>query len=52
MHEIYDAPAHNWDTIYVNYVQSGLGACSYPVQGKDGNTEWTSMLIDAGKRAQ
>jgi hypothetical protein len=48
MHEVYQIPAKKWESIYVNYHPTGLGATTYKVK-VDGKEKWASPLVDASK---
>ena len=48
MHEIYQVPARGWESIFVNYHPTGLGATTYKVD-VDGQTRWVSPLVDASR---
>ncbi|OAA65310.1 hypothetical protein SPI_02097 [Niveomyces insectorum RCEF 264] len=48
MHEVYQIPAQKWESIFINYHPSGLGATTYKVN-MDGQTEWASPLVDASR---
>ncbi|KJR82036.1 uncharacterized protein SPSK_03541 [Sporothrix schenckii 1099-18] len=45
MHEAYEVPAQHWESIYINYQPTGLGATSF--RGTDGRAQWASPLVDA-----
>lgn len=47
MHEAYEIPARHWETIYVNYHPTSMGATTFRVEEKDGSTKWASPLVDA-----
>lgn len=46
MHETYQIPAGMWESIYINYHPSGLGATSYKID-VSGQERWASPLVDA-----
>ncbi|CAK7221751.1 hypothetical protein SBRCBS47491_004634 [Sporothrix bragantina] len=54
MHEVYEMPAQNWESIYVNYHPTSFGAASFrkdvvdTVTGKK-TTQWVSPLVDASR---
>ena len=52
MHEMYDAPAGNWESVYVNYEKSGLAATSYPITDEEGQQKWMPTFAEAGRRGQ
>ena len=54
-HEIYEAEPGQWESIYVNWQATGLGATTY-LRTKDGNMkegqvseEWISPLVEANR---
>lgn len=47
MHEVYEIPAKHWETIYINYHPTSMGATTFRINGKDGTTQWASPLVDA-----
>ncbi|UKZ78294.1 Endoglucanase-5 [Trichoderma virens FT-333] len=48
MHEVYQIPARKWESIFVNYHPTGLGATTYKID-VDGQRKWTSPLVDASR---
>ncbi|KAL1853540.1 hypothetical protein VTK73DRAFT_9007 [Phialemonium thermophilum] len=48
MHEVYQVPARKWESIFVNYHPTGLGATTYKI-GVEGQTKWASPLVDASR---
>ncbi|KAL6830412.1 hypothetical protein J3E69DRAFT_353707 [Trichoderma sp. SZMC 28015] len=48
MHEVYQVPARKWESIFVNYHPTGLGATTYKID-VDGQTKWSSPLVDASR---
>ncbi|BCS17511.1 monooxygenase fmaE [Aspergillus puulaauensis] len=57
MHEVYEAPAGAWESIYVNYKPIGLATAVFPVKsagGEDGDKEsgekqWMGSIVDASR---
>ncbi len=45
MHEVFAAPKHSWEGIYVNYHPTGLGATFKEVE-VDGVKKWASPLVE------
>ena len=44
MHEVYAAPRHSWEGIYVNYHPTGLGA-TFTEANVKGEKKWMSPLV-------
>ncbi|KAJ5723061.1 hypothetical protein N7488_001096 [Penicillium malachiteum] len=47
-HEVFQAPAQRWESIYANYHPSGLGAATFKVT-VDGKDKWANPLVDASR---
>jgi hypothetical protein len=49
-HEVYHAPAGNWESIYVNSHLSGINSTQFKVIDKDtGIEQWTHPVVDASR---
>jgi hypothetical protein len=46
MHEVYQVPARKWESVYINYHPTGMGATTFKVD-VDGQERWASPLTDA-----
>ncbi|CAK7203186.1 hypothetical protein SEUCBS139899_005917 [Sporothrix eucalyptigena] len=49
MHETYQVPARSWESVYINYHPTGLGATTYKVNTGDGTAQWANPLVDASR---
>ncbi|KAL1889060.1 hypothetical protein Sste5346_009125 [Sporothrix stenoceras] len=53
MHETLQVPARSWESIYINYHPTGIGATTFSVQtnSEDGiaRTQWANPLVDASR---
>ncbi|OJJ56089.1 hypothetical protein ASPSYDRAFT_207819 [Aspergillus sydowii CBS 593.65] len=54
MHEVYEAPAGAWESIYINYKPIGLATAMFPVKsvgGGDGEKpkQWMGSIVDASR---
>ena len=45
MHEVFSAPAHAWEGVYINYHPTGLGAASKEVELEKGGKVWMNPLV-------
>ena len=48
-HEVYEAPKGKFENVYVHNEPTGLGATTYQITDKDGQTKWISPLVNADK---
>ena len=53
-HEVYEADAKHWESVYANFQPTGLGATSYlrrgaKLEGGEVADEWVSPLLRANK---
>lgn len=44
-HEMFEAPAGAWETIYANYCPSNFAATRHLIEQKDGSKAWVSPLV-------
>jgi len=44
MHEVFAAPKHSWEGVYLNYHPTGLGATAVEVE-RDGKNVWVNPLV-------
>lgn len=45
-HEIFEVPAGNWETAYLNCQPIALGAATVPVEdAEDGSKKWANLLV-------
>ena len=49
MHELYEVPAGNWESVYVNMEPNGLGVTRHRVYDGQGEGRWVSPLVDASR---
>ena len=54
MHEVYEADKGHWESVYMNFQPTGLGATTYlkrdgKMQGGSVADEWVSPLLDANR---
>jgi hypothetical protein len=54
MHEVFEAPKGMWETLYVNFQPTLLGATTYlrkgnKLEGGEVSDEWVSGLLDANR---
>lgn len=49
MHEVYEAPAGAWESIYFGFEPMGFGATTHLMPGREGKEEWVSPLVDASR---
>ncbi|KAL4923546.1 monooxygenase fmaE [Aspergillus undulatus] len=49
MHEVYEAPAGQWETVYINYKPTGLASAVFPVsgEGEKGEKKWVGSIVGA-----
>lgn len=48
MHEVFEAPAGMWESVYLNTQPTMMGATKILRRdGKEGEKEWISPLVDA-----
>lgn len=52
-HELFEAPAGSWETVYKNTEPTGFATSKHKVVDKEGNEQWISPIVDAtrGKTA-
>ncbi|OCK76366.1 hypothetical protein K432DRAFT_306517 [Lepidopterella palustris CBS 459.81] len=48
-HEVYEAPRGKWETVYMNYHKTGMGATVHHVEDGKGEGKWVEPLVDAVK---
>jgi hypothetical protein len=48
-HEVYDVPKHSWEAVYLHCPPLGIAQAKVEVEGSDGKTDWTDLIVDANK---
>ena len=46
-HEVYEAPHGAWESVYVNYHATGMGATVHKVRDDEGQEKWVRPLVHA-----